>query len=260
MKLRMLAALLLLLVSVCAATLFWNWPTPPSDPALKEKYLRAAVAEELMTYGEIEVPSLRFIRIETDETGKQSLALRASHEEKLKGRSRSEISVDFPFSVGDHLRYTWDFKMDADLAFEYESENKSNKWWVIAQWHDQPNVTLGETWDDFPSHSPAILFSFGKLEGKEMIGFAYGASELRDIATAPFKRGAWHQFELDVVWSQGADGKAVASLDGEVFARAEGQNMFNGFQHYFKAGSYRYAGIKGDGWVHIRNVKIEKLP
>lgn len=256
---KLLPLLLLCAGAGAAAWSLWPGGEPPPDPALKDAFLRAALSAELIPYGEIEAPSLRFVRIDTDETGRQSLALRASHLEQVKGRSRAEISVDYPFSVGDRLRYAWEFKLDPALAFEYESDDPATHWWVIAQWHDQPDLNLGETWDDFPSHSPAILFSYGRLDGQDMLGFSYGASELRDLAAVPFARGQWHRLELDVTWSQGSDGLAIASLDGQEFARGSGLNMYNAFQHYFKAGSYRHPGITGDGWVYLRNVQIEQV-
>jgi hypothetical protein len=253
----------LLIVVVIAVVKIANFPASDNQTAgytedLERSYLQAALSNTLLTIAHIEAPSFAYIKKVRD-GGRSALGLRASRNELIKDRVRAEISIDYPFKPGDHVRYTWEYKIDPDLTYSYDSQNQADWWWVIGQWHDQPDVTKNETWDNFPSNSPPVLFGFGNLSSKDTISFVYGAPDSKMIGTLPMKKGIWHTISLDIVWSQGASGRATATLDGKVIATGSGANMHNSYQHYFKTGSYRSKTIAGDGWVYVRNVRIEKL-
>jgi Polysaccharide lyase len=62
---------------------------------------------------------------------------------------RAEISVDYPYKVGDVVRHAWKMRLPDD----FKADDPQNRWWVMGQWHDQPDRTLGETWAGFPGRS-----------------------------------------------------------------------------------------------------------
>ncbi len=40
-------------------------------------------------------------------------------------------------------------------------------WHIVSQWHDQPDARKGETWQGFPTHSPAVSLQYYMLRRKE---------------------------------------------------------------------------------------------
>ncbi len=248
-----------LLSVVLVAISFYKEKSKQRNEELRLYFLESVVSDELLSYSNLEIPSLNYLRVVEEESG-PALSLRTSNEELVNGLVRAEVSVDFPFLPGDTLRYSWEYKIDEDLYYAYDEDDPNGKWWIIGQWHDQPNINKGETWDNFPANSPPVILGFGKFNNKDSLSFSYGVpSNQKTPIVVPFTKGVWHSFELNIKWSQGNDGWADLYLNGEKIASFSGPNMLNDYQHYFKIGSYRKDTIVGDGWVYVRNVAIEKI-
>ncbi|MBL8991946.1 MAG: polysaccharide lyase [Spirochaetia bacterium] len=176
---------------------------------------------------------------------------------KHNGCIRSEISIDYPCKFGDTIRYAW--KWMAPKGFI--SDAPENRWWVVAQWHDQPDKSRGETWDGFPSRSPPVLFGIGEISNRLALGFEYGPKERTKKGPLWVEPGKWHSFAVEIRWSRKADGRVAVYLDDfskPVFS-AEGPNMNNEYQHYFKIGMYRNPAIQTDNWVYVDDIRIEAV-
>jgi Polysaccharide lyase len=222
---------------------------------LELSYLRAAVAEPLLEFANIEIPALEHIRIGRDAEGSH-LELRTYHGQRKKNNGvRAEVSIDLPHAEGDTLRYRWRFRIPRD----FESDAPRNLWWLFGSWHDQPNRDQGETWPGFPSRSPPLALGYGVIGGQDLLTLVYGAPGPTTRGTLTFTRGEWHQVELTVKWSRGADGRASLTIDGGAAIEARGPNMHNAFRHYMKLGSYRHPEIRGDAWVSLRQIEIRRL-
>lgn len=232
-------------------------PACRAEEGLREQelaYLRAAVAPDLLPFSHVEIPGLEHIRI-AERQGRTCLGLRTVHgQAKKNGGVRAEVSLDIPFRSGDALRYEWSFLIPADLR----SDAPQNRWWVLADWHDQPDRTRGETWDGFPSRSAPIIFAYGQVDGRDVVSFSYGAPDAAVQALIPVKRERWHTIAMRTLWSRGAAGRAAVSLDGKPVAAASGPNMLNDFQHYMKVGSYRHPDIEGDAWIYIAGLRVRR--
>jgi hypothetical protein len=87
------------------------------------------------------------------------------------------------------------------------SDAPQSRWWIIGQWHDQPDHARGERCDGFPSGNLPVLLGLGEFQGKlgSGIGIAYGP-----VFIEP---GKWHSIAVEIRWSQKADGKATFFLD-----------------------------------------------
>lgn len=110
-------------------------PQQENLQSLELQYLSSVVPEALLEYSHLEIAAREAVRI-NDEAGKQSLELSLSPEHGCKNRgNRAEVSVDFPFTQGETVRYEWQFM----LPNEFPSDAPRNRWWLIAQWHDQPD-------------------------------------------------------------------------------------------------------------------------
>jgi hypothetical protein len=222
------------------------------DRALELSYLRAAVAPAVLDYAQIEVPGIEHIRL-AEVDCQPCLGLRVFHGQRLKNNGvRAELSIDFPYRVGDTVRYQWRFFVPTD----FQGDAPAGTWWVFADWHDQPDRDHGETWDGFPSRSAPVILGYGRLDGRDLLGFTYGSPDPKPVATVPFTRGAWHRVTALIAWSRGADGRAEISLDGAPAFSATGPNMHNAFQHYAKIGMYRHPDIAGDDWIYLAGVDI----
>jgi len=233
-------------------------PTGPDEAT----YLAALIAPDLIQYAHFEVASREHIEILAD-----GVELRLTPgQPKVNNGIRAELSVDYPFVDGDTVRYEWQFWVPRDFQPDPE-----NRWWVFADWHDQPDRNLGETWDGFPARSAPLIIGYGHVEGGQVVGgfsvpeasdvlsITYG-TDYRQLGIFAFAREEWVTVRLDITWSQSERGKLIASLNGVERITATGPNMLNGFQHYFKAGMYRHPDINTPNRVRLANVKISKLP
>ena len=231
-------------------------PQQENLQSLELQYLSSVVPEALLEYSHLEIAAREAVRI-NDEAGKQSLELSLSPEHGCKNRgNRAEVSVDFPFTQGETVRYEWQFM----LPNEFPSDAPRNRWWLIAQWHDQPDRVHGETWDDHPERSPSVALSIGEdNETKELVlALNYGTGTVRNFGPVPLKRGVWHNVAVMVTWSTTDTGRVAMYLDDmdKALLTAEGANLHNRFQHYLKLGMYRHPEIMSRNSIHIRQLSI----
>lgn len=222
---------------------------------LELTYLRPALAPALLPYAHLEVAAIEQLQI-SQQGGKPCLGLRVFHGQPLKnGGVRAEVSVDMPYHVGDTLEYQWSFFIPKD----FPSDAPQNRWWVLADWHDQPNRERGETWDGFPSRSAPIILGYGQLNGKDLISLSYGSPDPQPQAAFPVQRERWQTLTVRIAWAQDSSGKASVRLDGTTVASASGPNMHNDFQHYLKLGMYRHPEIAGDNWLYVSQLQIRAI-
>ena len=162
------------------------------------------------------------------------------------GKTRSEISIDSPWLEGDTVRYTWKFMIPAATT-----PDPSQRFWVITQWHDQPNFRLGQDWDTYQTgNSPPLVIGYGEIDGLRAITISYGAPN--PVFVTPefyIADDTWYEMDMLVRWSQSHDGSAVLKIDGTQVWAATGANMHNAYQHYWKLGQYRNGDILGTAWV-----------
>ena len=238
-----------LLITSCAGSL-------QQDPDQEKFYLEAIVEQpELMDVAGFELVSIDSINLINGANSYVGLRL-YPNQPKVNNGKRAELSFDYPFSPDDTILYDWKVM----LPSEFPSDAPSNRWWVMAQWHDQPDVSKGETWDNFPPHSPSILLGYGMLDGQDYFGFSYGAGALDDIGLIPVTRGEWLRIRVEIHWSQGTNGSAKLYLNdnADPLFVVHGPNMFNAYQHFFKIGQYRDPEINTDNTVYIDDVNITK--
>jgi hypothetical protein len=225
-------------------------------------YLRTVMPDSLLECAHLEIGSVKSVAI-TGEGQSKHLGLHLfPRQSKVHGGIRAEISVGYPFQQGETVRYSWRFM----LPDGFISDAPRNRWWVIGQWHDQPNKKVGETWKNFGSFSPPVLLGLGELDGKLAISLSYGPTnqKLKPRVVGPIflERGKWHAITFVIRWSQGPDGKVLVFLDdhSKPVMIAEGPNMNNDYEHYLKLGMYRHPDIATDNWIYVDDLEISKTP
>ena len=231
-----------------------------ASPDMRERelsYLRCVMPDSLLEFAHVEVPAVENIAIQTDGAN-QHLGLHLfPGQQKLNGGIRAEISVDYPHQPGETVRYAWRFMVPQG----FQSDAPKNRWWIIGQWHDQPNRDQGETWDDFPSRSPPVLISIGEMDDRLAIVMAYGPDQSQNRGPFFIEPGQWYNLAVEIRWSKNADGRAALFLDdmNQPAAVIDGPNMHNDFQHYLKLGMYRHPEIATDNWIYLDDLTITTL-
>ncbi len=230
----------------------------PQDAPQGERYLDAITERQsdLINFAGFELAGADSIRLM--DGANPYIGLRVyPNQPFVNDGKRAEVSFNFPFSQGDTIVYEWKAMIPSVFP---ASDVPDSRWWSISQWHDQPNVNLGETWDDFPAHPPAIALEYETLEGQDYLGFYYGTFATERAGLIPFTRGEWLDIRIEIHWSQGEDGSAKLYLNGgdTPLFFVQGANMFNDYQHYFKIGQYRDPKINTDNTVYFDDVRIYK--
>ncbi len=182
----------------------------------------------------------------------------------ISNGNRAELSWDNRDAPGSVAWYGWSFLIPEDFA---DTEWRPRLWQCIGQWHDQPMLEKGETWANFPGHSPSIAVYYTSKQGVPTIELWYGTYEKREmqhiVAVAPIQKGRWLDLVFHIGWSPNADGFIEAWLNGEPFIaprednhRAMGANMWNAYPHYLKVGLYRNKEIATTNSVYFDEIRI----
>lgn len=239
----------LLLVASCTN------PPQPTVEQLNACLDAIAVQSELRDCASIEVADASGIILLDDTDPYVGLRL-YPFQPRINNGKRAEVVFDYPYHPGETVSYAWALM----IPTVFPSDAPKNRWWIMAQWHDQPDRELGETWAGFPKHLPALLLEYGMDNNQDYLEFQYGAGNLQPVGRIPILRSQWLRLRLDIHWSQSADGSASLFVgdDASPTLVAQGPNMFNAFQHYFKLGQYRHPDINTENWVYIDEVSIVK--
>jgi hypothetical protein len=167
---------------------------------------------------------------------------------------RSEIAVDFPYNEGDTVRYAWQMRMPEGSR----GDAPLNRWWLIAQWHEQPDRRIHQKWIDLPVRSPPV--SIYVEERAEGLGIGVHTNDGGNRSWARLPLGEWLDMSATIHWSRQDDGEVIFAVaeHPEFSVTIHGPNMHNGYQHYFKFGQYRHPKISVDSSVFFRDIRIKK--
>lgn len=173
--------------------------------------------------------------------------------QKIYNGVRAEVVVNYPFNEGDQVTY----QLEVKFPEVFQADDKeNNRWWLIAQWHDQPNKNIGETWKNFPSLSPPIAIYVESRDGVPGMGLImFGKNKL---SWNPIPLEKWLTLNITMRWSSQDDGIVDFSVKQypEFQVNVTGKNMNNAYQHYLKFGQYRHPNIKLSSQVMFKNLAI----
>lgn len=173
----------------------------------------------------------------------------------VAGGVRTEVALDYPFVEGDTVRYGWDLRIPAG----FRGDAPRNRWWSVAQWHDQPDRRIGETWATFPGRSPPLSVYLEERADGIGIGLRTNDAGARSWTRVP--PDTWLRIAVTIHWSRSGAGAAVLEVAGrpEFSVSVTGPNMYNSYQHYLKLGQYRHPDIATGNSIYIRNVNLTKI-
>lgn len=158
-------------------------PSLAENEALKNHLLAPLIPAELLSYSDFQIPARENVEVISDGTHDFVEPRMLPGQNLTNGGDRAEISVDYPFLEGDTVSYQWQVRLPSDSQADPQS-----RWWILAQWHDQPDRRIGETWAEFTLRSPPIAMIYDTIEGQESIALYYGAPDPESQAFAPIFR------------------------------------------------------------------------
>jgi hypothetical protein len=110
-----------------------------------------------------------------------------------------------------------------------------------------------------------VLLGLGERKDKLALALTYGPTnqKLKSQTMGPviLERGKWHSITVVIRWSQGAKGRASVFLDKgtKPVLAAQGPNMNNDYQHFWKVGMYQHPEIATDNWIFVDDLQISKV-
>ncbi|MBS1142133.1 MAG: signal peptide protein [Proteobacteria bacterium] len=222
--------------------------------ALVDKYKLASVMSidpVLIPLLNLEIPSCANIVLGDSYAG---FLLNATNQ-PLNGGIRSELAIDFPFVEGDTVEYRWSVM----IPTQDPPGGDSQQWWVIAQWHDQPDPRLGQTWATLKPQSPPVAIYIERRNG--IVGIGLQGMQGKKNSWAPVPLGVWLKLNATIRWSTTTTGSILFSVEGhpELDSILSGPNMLNGYKHYFKAGQYRAPSVSKASLIYLKNVRFRQL-
>ena len=190
------------------------------------------------------------IAISADPTNPNNQVLRVElhPDERTHGGNRTELVIAGHDSLG--YRSTYGFKfMLPDSFFKAED---SNIWFLIHQWHDEPQAGYNWKTNKHKTKPPAsLIVQYTKDQGYQLVyvtGLQTGDLKEAKILRSPIQLepNLWYEFANEILWSvYDIDGYSKPSINGEVFLKdeeptvyARGRNMYNAEGSYFKFGLY----------------------
>lgn len=199
----------------------------------------------------LEIPSCANIRLGAD----HAAFILNEENDRLNNGIRSEIGIDFPFQEGDIIEYRWSVLLPSSGT----PGGAADQWWLIAQWHDQPDPRLGETWANFKAESPPLAVFVERRNG--VLGIGLHSLRGQKGPWVPVPMDTWMDIRVVIHWSRSSDGYVRLTVDGrpDIVLSAMGRNMLNGYQHYFKAGQYRAPTVRQQAAVYMKNIRFRKL-
>lgn len=220
-------------------------PNPVDDKEFTAQLAKSLSAEHLYKYMFLEA-----VANETVTYTEHSITFKISpNQARLHSGIRSELSIDYPYQLGQTVSYSFEMKVPDDFQ-----NDKKNRWSLFAQWHDQPNPERGETWQNFPGNSPPVSLFTESQQGVFGIGIDYGGVHREWV---PLSKGQWHRFQFRFLWSNKQDGKLTVALNDETRFLFTGANMLNDFQHYLKIGLYRHSKIPTRNQISFKALDIK---
>ena len=240
--------LILFIVSI-AAPCSWGSGNPVTQ-SVKEEILAVLISDTAVReYALIEIPDERNVTVYDD-----YIALHLFDGQRLLHNGiRSEVTVNYPFTEHETVVYEWEMMLPE--GFQYDPDNR---WWNMGQWHDQPDITRGETWEDLPGRSPPVSLHFEFYDERYYLAPRYMYEDPQPDEMIEVEPGVWIKLRFEIRWSQEDDGHLRIWVNNEETPHAEytGPNMLNAYWQYLKVGMYRHPDISTDNTINIRSIKI----
>ena len=219
-------------------------------------------------------------------SGNQSVKFLVSPESWTANGNRAELTYDDGATEGEEKWYSWKIFIPADYPdVNMRDQDFEPNWQLMGQWHQQPVVADGETWEDFTGkgESPSVGLNYYFLAANDpdyqnlkkddkmlsVPGFdpawddvsvfflTYGTPPV-PVAIKRIEKGQWINVLVNIYWSEGEDGFIRTWINDQEITNGKtyGPNMWNSASHYFKFGLYKNPDIPHINVLYYDDVKI----
>jgi hypothetical protein len=214
----------------------------------------AAYQSQVRGLASVEVADRRNYEVARDETGRFAELRLCPGQPMIHRGMRSELSLHYQFKEDDTVEYSWMMRLPPN----FNGHEAHGRWWMLAQWHDQPDPAHGEDWSTFPGREAPIQLLYQETAGRHQISLMYGAPVPCLIGSVDIPENEWLPVKAVIHWSR-SDGQIELHLGSESGPRivANGPNMLNGYFHFLKVGTYRDPAIETHSSIHIRGINAK---
>jgi hypothetical protein len=234
--------------------------------------------------GERNVDDDILISSDTMSEGNYSCKFTVSTSSIVSGGNRAELTFDQNATQGDNTWYEYSFYIPTNYQDVLLNDNTGLvNWQILGQWHQQPVVSDGETWDSYTGEnaSPPIAIYYNYFDttdtnfqnilqdplSNSVYGFNHNWNEVSTIsivygnspiAIVEINKGEWVRLKFNIKWSENNEGFIQAWIDGNEFTNGKvfGANMLNKASHYFKFGLYRNPTIPYTNNLYYDDINI----
>lgn len=150
------------------------------------------------------------------------------------GASAQKANSPYNAVPGEHTGYNWSVNFDQQFP-------DTQKWATLLQFHPPDGGQWG--------------FAGVSINGDKLIIRKPGTEDL--LWSAPVQKGQWYDFDFDIDWSSGSDGRIRAWLNGQPIVNYTGWNIAPGQDYsYIKQGYYRSGTVAQPGTVYQTPVRL----
>jgi len=219
------------------------------------KYVRAIIPEHLRKCASIEAASSCNLALGNEGTPSVQFWLYPGQRSVHHG-IRSEISVNYPYIEGETIQYEWWVRLNSRST----GTTRNDKWCIVAQWHDQPDPSRGESWEHHPSRPAPIHLLCHAVGASLRLGLRYGVPNPTDVGDVSARMNEWIRVIARVRWSTSDAGRCSLYIDDchAPSLTASGPNMQNEFHHFLKLGNYRQPEFDAANCVEIRGIQVRR--
>lgn len=174
----------------------------------------------------------------------------------INSGQRCELTLNVPYEDGDVIEYEWKIMIGSVFT-----PDPSNRWYLMGQFHDQPDQDLGQTWGNYPGASPLEYFAYGNVSGQHYLAMSHsGVISTNPAEWVKLTTDQWVGIKLRIRWSQDANkGWMQLYQDGILIMTRTGANMANAAEMYLKLGQYRHNSFLQNCDVSYRDVYVRKI-
>jgi hypothetical protein len=238
-------------------------PSPPPQPTVIADIFEDDFESKSKTFSlwETEVARGNYsVQIVDDyqRRGNHAVKFTLGPKDIVNNGNRSELRYqDYDPNISE-VYYSWSVMLDSNYI-------DTGKWQILGQWHDQPDESIGETWDTYPPNNPPISLHY--LNGYMYAIVSEPQGKYENASKRSKKKrvelGKWIDIVFHIYWSLEEDGFVTVWIDGENVTPYNGKDykiyaptIFNRAGNYLKIGLYRASGATVTNTVYFDNVKI----
>jgi hypothetical protein len=199
----------------------------------------------------VEVADRRNYHIAQDETGQFAELRLYPGQPRIHRGLRSELSLHYHFEEGATVEYSLMMRLPSN----FNGHKAQGGWWIVAQWHDQPDPTHGEDWSNFPGREAPIQLLYRNTADCHQIHLMYGAPVPHLVGSVDIAENQWIPIKAVIHWSRSHGHIELYFNDeSEPQIAASGSNMLNSYFHFLKVGTYRDPIIQTQSSIHVRGI------